>query len=37
VMAEEINFKTWGLKFVVTIVSYHFAPIVMDPNSRFIE
>jgi hypothetical protein len=34
VMAKEIDFKTWGHKFMVAIVSYHFAPILKDP---FIE
>jgi hypothetical protein len=37
VMAEEIDFETWGHKFMVAVVSYRFALIIMDPNSRFIE
>jgi hypothetical protein len=36
-MAEEIDFDTWGRKFVVTVVSCLFALKLMDFNLRFIE
>jgi hypothetical protein len=36
-MAEEIDFETWGRKFVVAVVSCSFAPILLDPDLRFVE
>jgi hypothetical protein len=36
-MAEEINFETWGRKFVVAIVSHSFALRLFDTDSRIVE